>query len=60
MRNNMNQKNQIMQSIRNGLEMRRKKLRELENGILNNETRNKISHLKKEIRILETELEELL
>ena len=56
----MNQKNQIMQSIRNGLEMRRKKLRELENGILNNETRNKISHLKKEIRILENELEELL
>ena len=56
----MNQKNQIMQSIRNSLEVRRKKLAELENGALNNETNIRINHLKKEIRILESELDELL
>lgn len=56
----LNQKNEIMRSIRNGLEVRRKKLAELEAGTLNNEINDSISHLKKEIRILESELDALL
>lgn len=56
----INQKNEMMRSIRNGLEVRRKKLSELEKGTLNNETNEKISYLKKEIRILESQLDALL
>ncbi|WP_406533389.1 hypothetical protein [Methanobrevibacter sp.] len=47
-------------SIRNGLEVRRKKLAELETMTLNNEINDKINHLRKEIRILESELDALL
>ena len=56
----MNQKNEIMRALRNGLEIRRKKLAELENSTLNNETNDRISHLRKDIRILESELDALL
>lgn len=57
----MNQHNQTLQSIRNGLEIRRKKLNELESeGVRNNETNKRIMQLKKEIRTLEKELDDLL
>ena len=56
----MNQKNDMMRSIRNGLEARRKQLAKLETMTLNNEINDKINHLKKEIRILESELNALL
>ncbi|MDO5841734.1 MAG: hypothetical protein Q4Q24_00500 [Methanobrevibacter ruminantium] len=56
----MNQKNEIMRSIRNGLEVRRKKLAELETKTLDNEINDRINHLRKEIRILESELDALL
>ena len=56
----MNQKNEIMRSIRDGLEVRRKKLAELETKTLDNEINDKVSHLRKEIRILESELDALL
>ena len=57
----LNQKNETLRAIRNGLEARRKKLAELEGApILNNEINGRVSHLKKEIRILERELEVLL
>lgn len=57
----LNQKNETLRAIRNGLEVRRKKLAELEGApILNNEINGRVSHLKKEIHILERELEVLL
>lgn len=57
----MNQKNELIRVIRTNLEIRRKKLSELEGeGTLNNETSKRIRCLRKEIGILESELDNLL